>query len=68
MKQQKFSGQFESIYDLAVKLARAVDAGRVHEDDLHVVPCQDAQNTAARSLWLGGDDGYLLPNDPVHQG
>ena len=46
---------------------RLVHPRRIKEDDLCVLLCQDAQDTAARCLRLVAHNGNLLPNERVDQ-
>ena len=55
-------------HELSQLVARLMDTGRVHEDDLGVGPSQDAAQTMAGGLRLGRDDGYLLPQPGVDEG
>ena len=52
---------------LAQFVQRAVDAGRVEEEDLRVGLGDDAEDLVARGLRLGRDDGEFLPQQPVEQ-
>ena len=48
-------------------VARLVEAGRVEQDELDIVPVHHAVDPVARGLRLVGDDGDLLAHKRVRQ-
>ena len=55
------------VEELPQLVARAVDAGRIHEDQLVGISCQNPQLSFARGLRLGGDRCDLLSQQCIDQ-
>ena len=55
-------------HHLLEQVLRSDDARRIENDDLIIVPGQNAQDPVTRCLRFPSDDGDLLPDERVEQG